>query len=266
MDSQAPDSVVDPEGPKPWLDVVLSLYTPSDHHFSADEIFEIITAESDGPIADVCAVKGVTVPMYCVWKTRYRDLTLDELRNARRRALWRARGLIGGLAIVAVLGAGGIVFGIARAAYTAVTAAAEASSPAGLPPAPATSRQTLQVASFTPERRDVVLPGSAAAQAAPSSAPAAPPVQPRSQADAPSPVREPGYRIQVAAPETLQEGRAVVERLAAEGYPAYLTRAFVSESEVFRVRIGPFDTLSSAEEIAAQLHRDGYAGAWIARW
>jgi cell division protein FtsN len=44
-----------------------------------------------------------------------------------------------------------------------------------------------------------------------------------------------------------------------------MTRAVVGNSDVFRVRIGPFDTLSAAEETATQLRSDGFGGAWIAR-
>ena len=43
------------------------------------------------------------------------------------------------------------------------------------------------------------------------------------------------------------------------------TRAVVGTKEVFRVRVGPFETLPEAEKIAAQLRSAGYAGAWIAR-
>ena len=64
---------------------------------------------------------------------------------------------------------------------------------------------------------------------------------------------ETGYRIQVKAAESAREGREVVARLASQGYPAYMTRAVVGNSDVFRVRIGPFDTLTAAEETASQL-------------
>jgi cell division septation protein DedD len=76
---------------------------------------------------------------------------------------------------------------------------------------------------------------------------------------------EPGYTIQVAASPTEREARRLVERLTAEGRRAYLSRALVKDVEVFRVRVGPFDTRSEAEDVAVQLHRDGYDRAWIAR-
>ena len=76
---------------------------------------------------------------------------------------------------------------------------------------------------------------------------------------------ETGYRIQVTAADTDQQGRAVVAQLASQGYPAYITRAVVGNKDVFRVRVGPFETLPAAEEIATQLRSAGYAGVWIAR-
>jgi rare lipoprotein A len=80
-----------------------------------------------------------------------------------------------------------------------------------------------------------------------------------------APTTEAGYKIQVAAAASVEEGRMLLERLTSAGYPAYLSRAVVSNTEVFRVRVGPFDALPAAEEIASQLKRDGFTGAWIAR-
>ena len=91
------------------------------------------------------------------------------------------------------------------------------------------------------------------------------PAERPSRSDAPTTTSGPGYKIQVAAAPTLQEGHELLARLASGGYPAYLSRAIVSNTEVFRVRVGPFDTLPAAEEIASQLKRDGFIGAWIAR-
>jgi hypothetical protein len=247
MDSQASHSVVHGDGRKTWTDAVLASFRPSDHHVSDDEIFEILYTERDGETAnDLCAAKGVTVPMYCVWKTKYRHLSLDELRKVRRREVWRARCLLTVLLTTAVVGGGGIVFALARAAYDTITVA-KGGTPANLPSTPL-NRESL---------------GSGQLAFAPPSP--APLVEHRSRSDAPSSITEPGYKIQVAAAENLQEGRVFLERLASAGYPAYLSRAIVSDIEMFRVRVGPFDTLSLAREIASQLQRDGYNGAWIAR-
>jgi len=39
----------------------------------------------------------------------------------------------------------------------------------------------------------------------------------------------------------------------------------VNNAAVFRVRVGPFDTLESAQAIASKLRQDGYGDAWITR-
>lgn len=253
MDSQVSDSVVHVDRRKTWTDAVYAGFRASDHHVSDDEIFEILEGGSDGEsAADLCAVKGVTVPMYCVWKAKYRHLSLEEVRRVRRRERWRGRCVLGVLLAAAVLGTGGIVFGLVRAAHANITVAAES-------PPPVTSVPRTESAGGRRHQ------GHSQPNSAPAPAPEAPLVEHRSRSDAPPSIPEPGYKIQVAAAPSLQEGRLVVERLASAGYPAYLARAIVSNIEVFRVRIGPFDTLAAAEEIASQLQRDGYNGAWIAR-
>jgi hypothetical protein len=247
VDSKASDSVVHVDGRKTWTDALLASFRPSDHHIRDDEIFEILYTQRDGETAThLCAAKGVTVPMYCVWKAKYRHLSLDELRKARRREVWRARCLLVVLLMAAVAGAGGIVFALGRAAYATITVGTGV-TPANLP--------------STPMNRESLRSGNLAFARPPQ----APRVEDRSPSEVPSSITEPGYKIQVAAAENLQEGRAFLARLASAGYPAYLSRAIVSDIEMFRVRVGPFDTLSVAREIALQLQRDGYNGAWIAR-
>ena len=254
VDVAVSDGVVHVDGQTTWYDAVFEFFRPSDHQVSDDEIFEILNAGSDGgTAADLCAAKGVTVPMYCVWKAKYRHLSLEELRTARRRELWRGRCQLGGLLAAAVLATGGLVAGLAWAAYGTITAAAD--SPAAVVSVPATESARHQPAPAAPAQ-----PSAARAPAQ-----EAAPVDDRSRTLAPSPIAEPGYKIQVAAAETLQEGRAIVDQLTAAGYPAYLARATVSNAEVIRVRVGPFDTLSSAEEAASRLRRNGFNGAWIAR-
>jgi cell division septation protein DedD len=254
VDSHVSDSVVHVDRQTTWTDAALASIRPSDHHVSGDEIFEILNVGSDGEtLADRCAAKAVTVPMYCVWKAKYRHLSLEELRKVRRREHWRARCLLGVLLAAAVLAIGGIVFGLARAAQMKITAAAE-------PQSTVTSLPTTESA---PAERNA---GSdSQPDRAPARATEATPVVHESSSTALAPTTEPGYKIQVAAAPTVEEGRVLVARLATAGYPAYLFRATVKDTEVFRVRVGPFDTLPAAEEIASRLKRDGFNGAWIAR-
>ena len=275
MHLQVPDTVVHVDDGKTWTDALLASFRPSDHHVSDAEIFEILNAGNEGETASkLCAAKGFTLPMYCVWKTKYRHLSLDDMRKARRRERWRGRCLLGLLLAAAVLGTGGIAFGLARAAYPNITVATWL-TPAHQPSTPANLESlrsgegratnsarmpTLESASNQRNRGGQSQPKTALAPA-----PEMPPLEPASGPDAPTPITEPGYKIQVAAAESLQEGRVFLERLASAGYPAYLSRAIVSNTEVFRVRVGPFDALPAAREIASKLQRDGYNGAWIAR-
>jgi hypothetical protein len=254
VNRQVPDRVVHVDGRKSWTNTVLASFRPSDHHVSDDEIFEILNAGNEGDTASkLCAAKGFTLPMYCVWKTKYRHLSLDDMRKVRRRELWRGRCLLGVLLAASVLATGGIVFGLARAARTNITAADA--------PSAVTSLATTESGPGQRNRDGHSQPNTALGTATEMP----PRVRPESRPAAPTAITEPGYKIQVAAAETLQEGRVFLERLASAGYPAYLSRAIVSDTEVFRVRVGPFDALPAAREIASKLQRDGYNGAWIAR-
>src|SRR5262245_61554235 len=109
------DSAGQAEPEKTWTDAVVARLRPGGHHLSDDEIFGIVNAVSDREVAmDVLAAKGVTLPMYCLWKAKYRHLTLEEFRQTRRMELWRARSRLGLLIAVTVLGGGGIVVGLVQ--------------------------------------------------------------------------------------------------------------------------------------------------------
>ncbi len=288
MESQVSPSGVPVDGRTTWTNAVLASFTPSDHHVSDAEIFEMLNAGGVGEAAgEFCAAKGVTLPMYCVWKTKYRHLSFDDLRKMRRRERWRGRCVLGVLLAAAALGTGGIVLGVARAAQpnitvaTGLTPADRPSTPKNVeslkfgPPMPmnlesaksqqgaATQSAEMPQTASAPgpgDRADDHLPNTALAPAREVTR-----VAPESRGDTSPSITEPGYKIQVAAAQSLQEGRVFLERLASAGYPAYLSRAIVSNTEVFRVRVGPFDALSVARQIASQLQRDGYNGAWIAQ-
>jgi cell division septation protein DedD len=239
---------------KAWSDAVFASLRPRDR-VSDEDIFEILSAGSDGEgAAALCEARGVTVPMYCVWKAKYRNLSLDQLRVARREEVRRARYVRGALVMVAVLAVGGIAVALGRAAQAPSPSApdpalvATAPPPAAPPPVVTVDRQ----------------PDAAPASASSAEAPIAPAVDRRAPPAPPPPAIEPGYHVQVAAANTLQEGRAIVDRLLAAGHRAYLFPTVVGDVEVFRVRVGPFDTLAAAQESSAQLKRDGHTGAWIA--
>ena len=237
-----------------WRDAILARIRPSDHFVSDDEVFALLTDESEGlTTAELCAARGVTLPMYCVWKRKYQRLTLDQLRAARSRERRRRYTTVGVALGIVVLVVGGMTVSAARAVFSSFAVEAKAqpgrtSGPIAVAPAsPATARSV-------DEPR--ATPGASVT-----------PPAPRRQAaaiDIPA-VAETGYRIQVTAADDIDEGRATVARLTSDGYPAYMTRATVGTTEVFRVRVGPFETLAAAEETASRLRAAGHTGAWIAR-
>src|SRR5688500_7332093 len=79
-----------------WRDPRSARLQSSDQHISDEEIFAILNGGSEGvTAAELCAARGVTVPMYCVWKSKYRQLDLVQLSAARRREQRRHQTAIG---------------------------------------------------------------------------------------------------------------------------------------------------------------------------
>jgi cell division septation protein DedD len=218
---------------------VLTHFGACDGRFSDEQIVDVLRAAEEGAqsAAELCAAAGITLPMYCVWKGKYRGLTLEEVRAVRRRADRRARALLGGvLAIVIGLGAGGVGL-LARTTWA-------------VEPAPADTALAVQPAPVP--------------DPAPAPAPEAPTLEVLPVARPPAPADE-GYAVQVTAAPTLQEAEAMAGTLTAAGHPAYVLPIVVGTVEHFRVRVGPFASREAAEEAAGQLKRGGHPGAWVAR-
>lgn len=234
-----------------WREALLARLRPADYHVSDEDIFNILNDQSQElTAADLCANSGVTVPMYCVWKSKYRQLSLEELREARRREQRRRYTVIGLALCIATLSIGGGIVGLSWAmlsAFTGSTAVASATATAA--------------SGFEPGRVSNQTQPQPVAKPATTTTPILPPSRSRNTAT----TVESGYRIQVTAADTEQQGRDMVAQLVSAGYPAYMTAAVVGNKNVFRVRVGPFDSLPAAEKIAAQLRSGGYAGVWIAR-
>jgi cell division septation protein DedD len=262
-------------------DSILARCGFSDQQVTDDEIYEILTAGGNGKItADLCVAKGVTVPRYCVWKAKYRGLSLDELRKVRRAELTRARCLVGVLVIAAVAAGGGVVLRLARPTQHEIAASAGAAS-AGLAARPRVEAARTNSNNKKPQSLPATKPASLASAGTTAAVPGlgAPADQRDSQsgrqrdrASAPPaaerrgpPTDKPQYNVQVVAAATPQQGRLFVDRLAAAGHAASMAAARVNDVEVFRVRVGPFDTLSQAERVSRQLRRNGYGGAWVVR-
>jgi cell division septation protein DedD len=278
VDPQTAEDAVRVEPEQTWTDAIRATLTPSDHAVPDEVICELLDAAANGePLAQLLASRNISLPTYCVWKAKYRQMSLEQLRTARRRDRWRARGLFAGLLVVALVGGSGIVFGVARAVQSQVAGATETAR-AGSDPSSSTSpvlatNQPLAAADpavradvphivATPSPNDQA-DSSARTAATAVAKGASRGVQPIP--DAPSATGESGYKIQIAAANTEEEGRAIVGRLAEAGYRSYMLGVAVNNAEVFRVRVGPFDTLESAQAIASKLRQDGYSDAWITR-
>jgi cell division septation protein DedD len=248
------DDVAPGERETTWRDAFLASLRPSDRHVSDDEIFEILKAGSEGEAAaQLFAAKSVTLPMYCVWKAKYRHLDLEQLREVRRMELWRTRAVLAVFLTVTVLGTGAIVVSLARAVQANFTRVVEARSPGTLRPTTPSTEST-QVSRTQQEPAPPPTP-----------APEVRLIRQASRADAlPATAERGGYKIQVAARPSLQEARELLQQLTSAGYLAYLLQANVGNTDVVRVRVGPFDTLAAAQKTAYRLRRDGYNDAWIA--
>ena len=257
MDAQENDSVdVQVERQTTWRDALVARIRPSDHNVTDEDVYALLTDDSEGmTTAELCAARGVTLPMYCVWKRKYQRLSLDQLRTERSRERQRRYTIVGLTCAVVVLLAGGITASATRAMFASFTVAAKSPN----------TPDSIAVAPATPDAPPAPSRSVDEARSTPVSSPK--PTVPRRQAaavDTPA-VVETGYRIQVTAADHLDEGREMVARLTSDGYPAYMIRATVGNSEVFRVRVGPFESLAAAEETASRLRAAGHAGAWITR-
>ena len=258
MEAEGADGAVAHVEPETtWREALSARLRPSDQHVSDEEIFAILNGGSEGvTAAELCEARGVTMPMYCVWKSKYRQLDLDQLSAARRREQRRHQTVVGLVLLTAVVVTGGVTVSLVWIVSSTFKVMAE--STLAIPPA----------GSEQPHRP---ITGGADSVPARSRAPQAATRDLRAEGKTmppatPTPtVVETGYRIQVTAEKNARDGRAAVALLDSRGYPAYMTQAVVGNSDVYRVRVGPFDTLAAAEEMATRLRSDGYGGAWIVR-
>jgi cell division septation protein DedD len=251
---------------------VLRDFGACDSRFSDEQILAVLRDAEGGtqPLAELCAAHGITIPMFCVWKAKYRGLTPDALRARRRRADWRARALLAGmvLAVTAMVSAGGTLLAVVagwaphanRDVVQAVMPDAPQTKSAG---AGATATKTLPA---PPEPMPTAgeVRGALQEIAAGSEADTIPTVTAPSL-PTPPPLAGAGSAVQVAAAPTLAHAQEMVETLTEAGHAAYVVPVTVDNVEYFRVRVGPFDSPDAAEEGAGELKRSGYPGAWVVR-
>jgi DedD protein len=74
-----------------------------------------------------------------------------------------------------------------------------------------------------------------------------------------------GYAVQVAALNVRGEADAIAKRLSSKGYAAYVMTPSNGTPQVFRVRIGKFQTRKEAEAIAGRLEKEEQFKPWVTR-
>jgi len=93
-------------------------------------------------------------------------------------------------------------------------------------------------------------------------------VAPPPSAAPPALSREPagtGFVVQVAAVNDRREADTIAKRLAAKGYPSFVTTPPNGTLRTFRVRIGKYPNRRDAESIAARLQKEEQFKPWITR-
>src|SRR5262245_29623076 len=108
-------------------------------------------------------------------------------------------------------------------------------------------------------------PAPVAAADAPSSVKLADIQSPRTPAK-PAPIETtdpPGFSVQVAAVPDVEDAQRMHAQLNAAGYHGYLTLTTVNQVRLYRVRVGPFRSRQTAQEIGRSLEGRGYERVWI---
>jgi cell division protein FtsN len=73
------------------------------------------------------------------------------------------------------------------------------------------------------------------------------------------------YAVQIAALNLRSEADAIAKRLAAKGYPAYVMNPPAGTPQIYRVRIGKFESRREAETIATKLEKEEQFKPWVTR-
>jgi cell division septation protein DedD len=107
-----------------------------------------------------------------------------------------------------------------------------------------------------------------APKAVPVATVATPTPTPSPSAPPPALSREPagtGFVVQVAAVNDRREADTIAKRLAAKGYPSFVTTPPNGTPRTFRVRIGKYPNRRDAESIAARLQKEEQFKPWITK-
>ena len=74
-----------------------------------------------------------------------------------------------------------------------------------------------------------------------------------------------GYAVQIAALNLRSEADAIAKRLSAKGYAAYVLNPPAGTPQIYRVRIGKFESRREAETIATKLEKEEQFKPWVTR-
>ncbi len=160
---------------------------------------------------------------------------------------------------------------------TPVTSKADAAPPASVD-SPLTYQKRLDSPNPVQERlktssaaadtsKPVVEPAPAANEVAPAPKSAAPTPATASMPPSPSSSAKPGvWAVQVVALTDRAAASAVVQRLSAKGYPAFLVSPQSGAPvQNYKVQVGKFEDRAEAEQIAGRLKKEEQFQPWILR-
>jgi cell division septation protein DedD len=108
-------------------------------------------------------------------------------------------------------------------------------------------------------------PTATTAKPTPTSAKPVPVPSGSGKAEAPAAPAGTGFVVQVAAVNDRREADTIAKRLAAKGYPSFVTTPASGVPKTFRVRIGKYPSRREAETIAARLEKEDQFKPWITR-
>jgi cell division septation protein DedD len=74
-----------------------------------------------------------------------------------------------------------------------------------------------------------------------------------------------GYAVQVAALNVRGEADAIAKRLSSKGYAAYVLPPASGTPQIYRVRIGKFESRREAETMATKLEKEEQFKPWVTR-
>jgi len=93
----------------------------------------------------------------------------------------------------------------------------------------------------------------------------APRKEPAAAAAAPPEPPGNGWTVQVVAPKTREEADVVARRLAAKGYPAFVTPRGSGALLRYGVRVGKYENRHDADAMKARLEKDEQFKPWVTR-